>query len=252
MVNKVVSSMQEAVADIPDGAIVAVGGFGYAGTPFKLTETLATRTPKPRDLTLIGTALRNFMDLAMEGCVKKIITTYPQVAGLLRSLLKESDPITRQYLEGKLEIELCPQGNLIERLRAGGAGFPAFYTPIGVGTELAQGKEIRSFDGKEYMLETALKVDWALIKAHKADRFGNLVYHGTARNHNPVMAMAARTTVVEVDEIVEVGELEPEIIVTPSIFVHRVVKVQKAGPYDFYYKYFPEQMESMREYLQRK
>jgi len=247
MISKIVG-LEEAVADIPDGVVIGIGGFGYAGTPFKLVEALASRNPKPKNLTVTGTGLRNFMDLLMEDCVKKVITTYPSVAGFLRSLITES-PIAKQTREGKVEVEICPQGNMIERWRAAGVGIPAFYTPIGVGTELAQGKELRNFQGQEYILETALKLDYALIKAHKADRLGNLVYHGTARNHNPIMAMAAKVTIVEVDEIVDVGEIDPEFVATPGIFVHRVVKVQKAGPYDFYYKYFPEEMKRMEKYL---
>ncbi len=249
MVNKIVESVDEAVRDIRDGSVIGIGGFGYAGTPFALLKALARREPKPRDLTLVGVALRQFTHLASVGAVKKVITTYPGWPGALRTKLEAKDPVTQGYLRGEIEVEIVPQGNYVERLRAAGAGIPAFYTPVGAGTELGEGKEVRVFDGVECILERALKLDYALIRAHKADRYGNLVYRGTTRAHNPIMAMAADITIVEVDEIVELGEIDPEAVVTPGIFVKRVVKAPKDDPYDFYREFFYDEMKDFLDYL---
>jgi 3-oxoadipate CoA-transferase alpha subunit len=252
MVNKIVGSLEEAVTDIRDGSVICIGGFGYAGTPFCLIRALAERTPTPGELTLVGVATRQVDYLVAAGSVKKVITTYPGFPTYLRSLIDPKDPLIQAYKRGEVEVEVVAQGNMVERLRAAGAGIPAFYTPIGVGTELGEGKETRSFDGAECMLEKALKADYALIKAHKADRYGNLVYRGTARGHNPIYAMAADTTIVEVDEMVDVGELAPEAVVTPGIFVDCVVKAPKTEPYQYFRDFFYEEMKDYLEYAHAK
>jgi 3-oxoacid CoA-transferase subunit A len=158
--------------------------------------------------------------LIKNGQVKKVIASYPVYSGTVSVFEK-------MYLRGEVELEMVPQGTFVERIRAGGAGIPAFYTPTGVGTALVDGKQKRIFDGTKYVLEFALKADFALIKAHKADKMGNLIYHRAARNFNPNMASAAKITIAEVDEIVEIGELDPEVIITPAIYVERVVKGEK-------------------------
>lgn len=224
MMNKVVSSPEEAVADIPDGSTIMFGGFGMTGIPFTLLQALYKKGTK--NITAIsnspGGRLED-LDLSIlfrHGQIKKVIASYPVYAGKVNLF-------EQQYLKGEVELEMVPQGTFAERIRAGGAGIAGFYTPTGVGTIVAEGKEKRTFDGEEYLLELALKADFALIKAHKADSRGNLTYHMTARNFNPLMAMAAKVTIAEVDEIVEVGELDPEVIVTPGIFVDRIVKGKK-------------------------
>jgi len=252
MVNKIVKSADEAVAKIRDGSIICIGGFGYAGTPFALIKAVSQRKPPLRDLTLVGTATRQFDYLVAVGAVKKVITTYPGFPANLRSLVEAKDPLIQAHKRGELEVEVVPQGNLVERLRAGGAGIPAFYSPIGVGTELTKGKETRIFNGLECVLESALKVDFALIKAHKADRYGNLVYRGSARCHNPIYATAAAVTVAEVDEVVEVGHLDPEAVVTPGIFVDCVVKASKVDPYDYFKDFFYEEMKTYLDYVHGK
>ena len=228
--DKVFTSPEEVVADIQDGSTIMFGGFGVAGIPFTLVRALYERGTK--GITAItnspGGRLEDF-DLSIlfrKRQISKVIASYPVYAAKVNAF-------EELYQEGEVELEVVPQGTFAERIRAGGAGIPGFYTPTGIGTIAEEGKEKRSFDGREYLLEPALKADFALIKAHKADRMGNLIYRMTARNFNPVMATAAAITVVEVDEIVEVGELDPESVVTPGIFVHRTIK---GGKYDVGFK----------------
>jgi 3-oxoadipate CoA-transferase alpha subunit len=217
VVDKVVPSLEAAVAGVRDGAVVMVGGFGGAGQPVALLETLVAQGA--RDLTLInnnaGNGERGLAALLKAGRVRKIVCSFPRQP--------DSYVFDDLYRTGRIELEVVPQGNLAERIRAGGAGIPAFYTPTGYGTLLAQGKETRTIGSTPCVLEHALHADVALIKAHRADRWGNLVYRKTARNFGPVMASAADCTVAQVDEVVPVGGLDPETIVTPGIFVSRVV-----------------------------
>ncbi|MFI5267121.1 MAG: CoA transferase subunit A [Chloroflexota bacterium] len=219
--NKVFASAAEAVADIPDGATIMVGGFGNAGVPEALTYALADRGV--RGLTLIsngtGEGQSGVVQLIHNRQVRKVVVSFPAPG--------RSRDFEEQYTAGEIELELAPQGTLIERIRAGGAGIPAFYTPTGVGTPLAEGKEQRDFGGRAHLLEQALHADFALIRGHKADAWGNVIYRKTARNFNAMMATAAAVTIVEVDEIVAVGELDPEAIVTPGVFVHRVVRAPR-------------------------
>lgn len=227
-VNKIVATLSEAVADIPDRATVGIGGFGAAGTPYRLVRALAER--KVKGLTVVATSPRQFEFLIQSGSVRKAITPFARYADPTAP-----NPLLEPYLRGEIEVEVLPIGNLVERLRAAAAGIPAFYCPVGIDTVVEEGKEKRTLAGQECLLEHALPLDFALIKGHKGDRLGNLTYRMTARCHNPVMAMAARTTIAEVDEVVEVGELNPEAIVTPGIFVQRVVKADKP-PLDWVYK----------------
>ena len=222
--NKVLSSLEGAVADIANGSIIMFGGFGVTGIPFTLIQALSKKGT--RNITAIsnspGGRLEDF-DLSVlfrNRQIKKVISSFPVYAGKV-SIFE------RQYLKGEVKLEMVPQGTFAERIRAGGAGIAGFYTPTGVGTIVDEGKEKRIFDGKKYLLESALRADFALIKAHKADRMGNLTYRMSARNFNPVMATAAKVTIVEVDEIVEVGKLDPETIITPGIFVDRIVKGER-------------------------
>ncbi len=249
MVDKTVRSVEDAVAGIRDGSVVCIGGFGYAGTPVCLLKALSDRKPTPNNLTLVGIATRQFDYLVAVGAVKKVITTYPGFPANLRSIMENKDPLILAYKKGELEVEILPLGNLIERLRAAGAGIPAFYSPIGVGTELGKGKETRIFDGVECSLEQALKVDYAIIRAHKADRYGNLVYRGTSKNNNPIYAMAADCTIAEVDEVVPVGSLDPEAVATPGIYVNHVVVAQKTDPYMYFSDFFYEEMKSYLDYV---
>lgn len=222
--NKIFPSPQEAIADIPDGSVIMFGGFGTTGIPFTLIRALARRDT--RNITAISNSpggRQNELDLSVlfrNGQVKKVIASYSVYAGTV-------SPFEQRYLKGEVELELVPQGTLAEKIRAGGAGIAAFYTPTGAGTVIAEGKEKRTFGGREYLLETALRADFALIKAHRADTRGNLTYRMTARNFNPLMATAADVTIAEVDEIIAAGELDPEAIVTPGIYVDRVVKGEK-------------------------
>ncbi|HWP28788.1 MAG TPA: 3-oxoacid CoA-transferase subunit A [Chloroflexota bacterium] len=219
--NKVYPSAEAAVADVPDGATIMVGGFGSAGVPEALVRALAARPV--RGLTVVsngtGEGESGLVHLIRNRQVRRVLASFPAPG--------RSPDFEQQYLAGEIELELVPQGTLAERIRAGGAGLAAFYTPTGVGTPLAEGKEQRTFDGRTYLLEHALRADFAFVRAHRADPWGNLVYRKTARNFNPVMAMAARVTIAEVEEIVPVGALDPETIVTPGIFVHRVVVVPR-------------------------
>lgn len=214
--NKVWESADAAVADIGDGAVLAVGGFGLSGNPENLIRAIHRKGVK--GLTIIsnncGTDDEGLGILLKAGQVRKIIASY----------VGENKNFEQQYLDGSLEVDLTPQGTLAEALRAGGAGIPAFFTPAGVGTLRAEGKEVRVFDGREYVLERALKADFALVKAFKADSYGNLVYRFTARNFNPMVATAGAICIVEVEEVVNVGALDPECVHTPALFVNRVVK----------------------------
>jgi 3-oxoadipate CoA-transferase alpha subunit len=213
------SGPDEAVADIEDGATVLIGGFGMAGMPVELIDALIRQGAS--DLTVVNNNAGNgdtgLAALLAEGRVRKVICSFPRQ--------KDSWVFDGLYREGKIELELVPQGNLAERMRAAGAGIGAFFCPTGVGTPLAEGKESREIDGRTYVLEYPIRGDVALIGAHRADRMGNLVYRKTARNFGPVMATAATTVVAQVREVVETGGLDPEVVVTPSIFVDRVVTV---------------------------
>ncbi|WP_456243179.1 3-oxoacid CoA-transferase subunit A [Xanthobacter oligotrophicus] len=217
--DKTRSDTQSCVADIPDGATLLVGGFGGAGMPHELIEAVIARAP--RDLTIIsnnaGNGTTGLAALLAAGLVKKVVCSFPRQA--------DSFVFDKLYREGKLELELVPQGNLVERIRAGGAGIGAFFTPTGYGTPIASGKETRQIDGRNYVLEYPLKADFALIKAHRGDRWGNLTYRKTARNFGPVMATAATITVAQVEDIVPLGALDPEDIVTPGVFVDRLVAI---------------------------
>jgi 3-oxoadipate CoA-transferase alpha subunit len=221
MINKVVSSIAEALADIQDGAVVMIGGFGTAGIPNELIDGLIAQGA--RDLTVVnnnaGNADQGLAALLKTGRVRKIICSFPRQA--------DSYVFDGLYRSGKLELELVPQGNLAERIRAAGAGIGAFFTPTGFGTELAKDKETREINGKQYVLEMPIGADVALIKAERGDRWGNLTYRMAARNFGPVMAMAARKTIASVHEVVELGDLDPEHVVTPGIFVHRIVRVER-------------------------
>ena len=220
MIDKRVKDLTAAVAGLRDGMTVLCGGFGAVGEPIALTEALIGLGV--RNLTIVannaGTGETGIARLIKEGRVRKVICSYPRTA----------DPhvFEEAYKAGKVELELVPQGTLTERLRAAGAGIGGFYTPTAVGTRLAQGKETKAIDGKTYVLEKPLKGDVALIAAYKGDRWGNLIYRKSARNFNPVMAPAADLTVVQVTELVELGALDPEAIVTPGIFVDRIVVVR--------------------------
>ena len=219
MINKEVASLAEAVADIFDGATVMIGGFGEAGSPIELIHALIDQGST--NLTVVnnntGSGEVGLAALIKAGRVSKMICSYP------RSM--NSTVFPELYRSGKIELELVPQGTLAERIRAGGAGIAAFYTATCVGTVLAEGKESRNIDGHDYVLEYGLKADFALIKSFKADPYGNLVFNKTARNFAPPMAMAGNVTIVQTAEIVAAGELDPEVIVTPGIFVNRVVEV---------------------------
>jgi 3-oxoadipate CoA-transferase alpha subunit len=214
----------EAVAGIPDGATVMIGGFGPAGQPVELIDALVGSGAT--SLTVINNNAGNgdagLAALIRAGRVRKMVCSFPRQA--------DSWHFDQKYRDGEIELELVPQGNLAERIRAAGAGIGAFYTPTGYGTPLAEGKEIREIDGRHYVLEYPLRADYALVKAHQADELGNLVYRKTARNFGPVMAAAAATTVVQVEDVVPAGALDPEIIVTPCIYVDRIVRVPARAP----------------------
>jgi 3-oxoadipate CoA-transferase, alpha subunit len=219
---EVVADADAAVAGIEDGATVLIGGFGTAGQPMELIDAL--RRSEVRELTVVNNNAGNgevgLAGLLAAGQVRKIVCSFPRQS--------DSYVFDELYRNGKVELELVPQGNLAERLRAAGAGIGAFFSPTAVGTPLAEGKEQRNIDGRDYLLEYPIHGDVALIKAHRADTMGNLVYRKTARNFGPVMATAAHTTIVQVDDVVEAGELDPEAVVTPGIFVDRVVAVPGA------------------------
>ena len=233
MINKVVASAADAVADIPKGASIAVGGFGLCGIPVALIDALHAQGTD--ELETISN------NCGVDDWGLGILLSDHRIRRTISSYVGENKEFARQFLAGELEVELTPQGTLAERMRAGGAGVPAFYTPAGVGTQVSEGglprryapdgsiavasdpKEVRDFDGEDYVLERAIVADYALVHAAKGDRYGNLVYHATAMNFNPLAAMSGRITIAEVEEIVEPGELDPAQIHTPGIFVQRVV-----------------------------
>lgn len=217
VINKISQSLEAAVADIHDGATVLIGGFGTAGQPAELIEALIARGA--RELTIVNNNAGNgdtgLAALLKARRVRKIICSFPRQA--------DSQIFDALYRAGEIELELTPQGNLAERIRAAGAGIGGFFTPTGYGTRLAEGKETRVINGKNYVFETPIHADFALIKGHIGDRWGNLTFRKTARNFGPIMAMAARCTIAQVSEVVELGQIDPENIVTPGIFVQRVV-----------------------------
>jgi 3-oxoacid CoA-transferase subunit A len=214
--NKVFPNAEAAIFDIEDGASILSGGFGLCGNPENLIRALHKKGV--RNLTIIsnncGTDQYGLGVLLQSGQVKKMVASY----------VGENKNFEQQFLSGQLEVELCPQGTLAERIRCGGAGIPAFFTPSAVGTMLAEGKEVREFDGREYVMERGLTADFAIVNAWKGDRLGNLVYRKTARNFNPLCATAGKVCIAEVEHLVEVGELEPDMIHTPGIYVDRIVQ----------------------------
>lgn len=229
MINKIIPSVELALANIHDGATVMIGGFGGAGQPAELIDALIAQGA--RDLVIVnnnaGNGETGLAALLKARRVRKIICSFPRQA--------DSQVFDGLYRAGELELELVPQGNLAERIRAAGAGIGAFFTPTGYGTELAKGKETREINGKMYVLEHPIHADFALVKAERGDRWGNLAYRKTARNFGPVMASAAKVTIASVHEIVELGSLDPESVVTPGLYVHRVVQVPRSatGPAGF-------------------
>ncbi len=223
MIQKEVASAAEAVADVPDGATVMIGGFGTAGLPNELTDALLAQGA--RGLTIVnnnaGNGETGLAALLAAKRVKKIICSFPRQV--------DSHHFDALYRSGRIELELVPQGNLAERIRAAGAGIGAFFSPTGYGTALAEGKETREIGGRMYVLEMPIHADYAFIKAERGDRWGNLSYRMTARNFGPVMAMAAKTTIATVHQVVALGELDPEAVVTPGLFVRRIVKVPRVA-----------------------
>lgn len=219
MISKVIDGLEQAVSDVADGSVVMIGGFGRAGQPVELIDALLEQGAS--DLTVINNNAGNgdtgLAALLAARRVRRMICSFPRQS--------DSHVFDALYRAGDIELELVPQGNLAERIRAAGAGIGAFYTPTGYGTALAEGKETREIDGRSYVLEYALPADVALVSAWRADRWGNLVYRKTARNFGPIMAAAAKTTIVQVDDVVELGTLDPEAVVTPGIYVNRVVAV---------------------------
>ncbi|MDA0239561.1 MAG: 3-oxoacid CoA-transferase subunit A [Proteobacteria bacterium] len=219
--DKIQANIEMALEGIADGSVILIGGFGNAGEPIALLNALADK--KPKDLTVVtnnaGSGEEGIGRLLSEGCVRKAVCSFPRVEG--------SVAFEKLYEAGKLELELVPQGTIAERVRSAGAGIPGFYTRTSFGTELGEGKEVREFDGVPYVFEEAIYGDVALVKAHRGDRWGNLTYLKSARNFNPVMAMGATVTVAQVSEVAELGDIDPEHVITPSIFVDRVVKVEE-------------------------
>jgi 3-oxoacid CoA-transferase subunit A len=214
--NKVVASSDEAIRDIFDGATIMVGGFGLCGMPENLIRALERKGTK--NLATISN------NVGVDGLGMGLLLAAGQIRSHIGTYVGENKLLEDKVLKGDIDLQLIPQGTFSERIRAGGAGIPAFYTPAGVGTVVAQNKETREFDGRLYVMEHGLKADFALVKAWKGDKWGNLVYRKTARNFNPMMATAAKITIAEVEELVEPGELDPDLIHTPSIFVKRIVK----------------------------
>ncbi len=223
MIEKEVASLADAVADVADGSTVMIGGFGTAGLPNELVGALLEQGAK--DLTIVNNNAGNgdagLAALLAARRVRKIVCSFPRQT--------DSHHFDRLYRAGEIELELVPQGNLAERIRAAGAGIGGFFTPTGYGTDLAKGKETREIDGRMYVLESPLHADYAFIKAERGDRWGNLTYRMTARNFGPVMAMAAKTTIATVHEIVALGSLDPEVVVTPGIFVQRIVRIERVA-----------------------
>ncbi|AIE60628.1 CoA transferase subunit A [Bacillus methanolicus] len=213
---KICTSFHEAVADIHDGATLMVGGFGLCGIPENLILALVEKGVK--DLTVISN------NCGVDDWGLGLLLKNKQIKKMVGSYVGENKEFERQVLTGEIEVELIPQGTLAEKIRAGGAGIPAFFTPAGVGTPIAEGKETRVFDGKEYLLEEALTADFSLVRAWKGDKMGNLIYHKTARNFNPMIAAAGKTTIAEVESLYETGEFDPNIIHTPSIYVQVLIE----------------------------
>ena len=229
MIDKLRTSVAEALADIHDGATIMIGGFGGAGQPAELIDGLIAHGA--RDLVIVNNNAGNgdtgLAALLKNGQVRKIICSFPRQA--------DSHVFDGLYRAGKLELELVPQGNLAERIRAAGAGIGGFFTPTGYGTDLAKGKETREIDGRMYVFESPIHADFALIKAEQGDRWGNLTYRKTARNFGPIMAMAAKVTIASVHEVLELGAIDPEHVITPGLFVQRIVQVPRTatGPAGF-------------------
>jgi 3-oxoadipate CoA-transferase alpha subunit len=223
-VARIIENASEAVAGIPDGATVMIGGFGTAGQPVELIDALLGSGAT--DLTVVNNNAGNgdvgLAALIRAGRVRRIMCSFPRQS--------DSWHFNEKYRTGEIELELVPQGNLAERIRAAGAGIGAFYTPTGYGTPLAEDKETREIDGRHYVLEYPIRADYTLVKAHRADELGNLVYRKTARNFGPIMAAAATTTIVQVEDVVPVGALDPENVITPCIYVDRIVKVPAPAP----------------------
>ena len=217
--NKVVKDVNEALTGIEDGMTIMLGGFGLCGIPENSIAKMVEMGVK--DLTCISN------NAGVDDFGLGLLLQKKQIRKMISSYVGENDEFERQMLSGELEVDLIPQGSLAERCRAGGAGIPAFYTPAGYGTEVAEGKEVKVFNGKPHILESALEADFAIVKAWKADTAGNLIFKATARNFNPMMAMAGKITIAEVEEIVPVGELDPNFIHTPGIFVQRVFKGER-------------------------
>ena len=215
MINKVVASADEAIRDVPDGATLVVGGFGLCGIPENLIAALVRRGVK--NLTAVSN------NCGVDDWGLGLLLKSRQIRKMVSSYVGENAEFERQFLSGELEVELVPQGTLAERMRAGGAGIPAFYTPAGVGTLVAEGKETRVFGGREYLLEKSIVGDFSLVAAWKADRLGNLVFRKAARNFNPMAVTAGRIAIAEVEELVPAGELDPDCIHTPGVFVNRLV-----------------------------
>ena len=214
--NKLVANADEAISDVFDGATIMFGGFGLAGIPENLIRALVHKGA--RNLTTISN------NVGVDGSGMGVLLAAGQIIRHIGSYVGENKLLEQMVLQGRVQLELVPQGTLSERIRAAGAGIPAFYTPTGVGTMVAENKEIREFDGRPYVMERALKADFAFIKAWKGDKWGNLIYRKTARNFNPMMATAARVTIAEVESLVEVGELDPDLIHTPSVYVKRIIQ----------------------------
>lgn len=217
--NKVCTSALEAVRDIPDGATLMVGGFGLCGIPENLIHALRDKGVK--NLTVISN------NAGVDDFGLGLLLQTRQIKKMVASYVGENKTFEKQFLDGSLQVDLTPQGTLAERIRAGGAGIGGFFTPTAVGTVMAEGKEVREIDGRKYVFEKPLKADFALVKAWRGDPLGNLVYHLTAQNFNPIMAMAATVTIAEVEELVEVGGLDPNFIHTPNIFVQRIIQGKK-------------------------
>jgi 3-oxoacid CoA-transferase subunit A len=215
MLDKVVASADEAVRDVPEAALLVVGGFGLCGIPENLIAALVRRGVAK--LTVVSN------NCGVDDWGLGLLLRNKQIRKMVSSYVGENAEFERQFLSGELEVELVPQGTLAERMRAGGAGIPAFYTPAGAGTLVAEGKETRQFDGRDFLLERGIVGDFSMVAAWKGDRLGNLVYRKSARNFNPMAATAGRVSIAEVEELVEVGELDPEAVHTPGVFVNRVV-----------------------------
>ncbi|HEY0592919.1 MAG TPA: CoA transferase subunit A [Thermoanaerobaculia bacterium] len=219
MIDKVVATAEEAIADIQDGATLVVGGFGLCGIPENLIAALVKRNV--RNLTCVSN------NAGVDDWGLGLLLQTRQIRKMVSSYVGENAEFERQFLAGELEVEFVPQGTLAERMRAGGSGIPAFFTPAGYGTVIAEGKETREFDGKHYIMERGIVGDFSLVAAWKGDRYGNLVYRKTARNFNPMAATAGRICIAEVEELVDVGEIDPDHVHTPGVFVHRIVQAPR-------------------------